>query len=495
MKKIKIIFPLLFIVTIAFMFGVTGCNDDNVSPIVTPPLNTGSADFTRYVAIGNSLTAGFSSNALSERDQVNGFANLLAKQVNTSFEIPLIKNPGIGGRLKLVSLSGPVIVPEPSVAPDPSSNLNINLPKPYNNLGIPGAIVFDMTDTTDFTAKSVARKNPFFALVLRNQAFGKSVVQQAINSQPTFMTIWIGNNDVLGYATSGGTRGTNVGLAAPPQTLPTEVPVFASLFKAMMDALSTTNAKAAVGNIPDVTSIPFFTTIGPTLSQKVPWGVIKALGAPGLFYQKHGETIASGVADSSALLTGKVLFTLVGSSYAGLVGVPTGKFYRDNNFPGLPAGIDTTKPFAVHPQNPWPDALTLDADEMIIAQTAVNDFNNVIASEANARGYALVDFNAVLKNIKAQGGLNVVGIGTFTADFITGGVFSYDGVHLTARGNGIVANEWIKAINAKFGASIPQVDLASLPPQPIGKISAGADIIYSPDAFDFMLKIFTGSHL
>jgi len=162
--------------------------------------------------------------------------------------------------------------------------------------------------------------------------------------------------------------------------------------------------KVAIANIPDVTSIPFFTTVGPVISQQVPWGAIKLLGAPGLVYQKHGETIGTGVADSLALLTGQVLITLPGSNYATLIGQSTGKFYRDNHYPALPVGIDTTKPFGLHPQNPWPDALILDPNEIATAKTTTADFNAAIAGVVSKYSdrFVLVDINKFLTLLEPQ---------------------------------------------------------------------------------------------
>ena len=46
----------------------------------------------------------------------------------------------------------------------------------------------------------------------------------------------------------------------------------------------------------------------------------------------------------------------------------------------------------------------------------------------------------------------------YSAKFITGGAFSLDGVHLTGRGYAIIGNEFIKAINAKYNSTLPQVN-------------------------------------
>ncbi|MCH7965438.1 MAG: hypothetical protein IH852_16025 [Bacteroidetes bacterium] len=504
MKKFNKNIKYLIIALVVPVFYFSGCSEDDVVVTPPPPFSPGTADFTMYVSVGNSLTAGFQSNALSERDQKNSFPDILSKQFQrTSFEQPLIKNPGIGGRLRLLNLA-PTIISEPSVDPVPSSNLNIALPRPYNNLGIPGSILFDMADETDFVAKSVARGNPFFALILRDAALGNSLINQTKNLQPTFITAWIGNNDVLGYAASGGTSGTNVGITGlPPGTLPTEPEFFTLLYGPMLDSLAATGADIVVANIPDVSSIPFFTTVGPILSGSVPWGIVAAqqvaagLPATGIIYVSStginlGLPFKVGFADSSAVRNGTTLFTLLGQTYASLLGFPTGKYYVDNGIEVPPSsGIDTTQAFGFHPQNPFPDALVLDPDEIDIAKVAVVTFNGIISSEAGSRDITVVDINTFLKTLLTTP-IPVDGIGIFSSSFITGGTFSYDGVHPASRGYGIIANEWIKVINQKFEANVPLVDLNTLPGIPIGKISVGTFPIYPAGYYNSMVRMITG---
>lgn len=50
------------------------------------------------------------------------------------------------------------------------------------------------------------------------------------------------------------------------------------------------------------------------------------------------------------------------------------------------------------------------------------------------------------------------GIG-FNTSYVSGGAFSLDGVHPNPRGYALIANEYIKAINAKYGSSVPEVDV------------------------------------
>ncbi len=487
MKKfIKIIFTIAFAALL-----VTGCQDrTELTAPSAPNPKSGSADFTRFVTIGNSLTAGYQSSALYRSAQLFGFGNLISQKTGATFAIPFISDPGIGGRMKIQSLDvakGVVVIAYDGSTGTPE---NTTYPSPYNNLGIPGALLYDVLNATSSTTcasyvfgnPATRQPNVFFDIVLRGQG---TQFTQAKALNPTFVTTWIGNNDILGYATSGGFS----------PSAPTSVPQFTFLYSQLADTLATLGAKVALANIPNVTAIPFFTTVGPGMAHAIPWASIKLLGAPGLFYQKHGETVASGVADSLSLLKGDLLVTLVGSSYAGLVGQPTGKFYRDNHYPGLPAGIDTTKPFGLHPQNPWPDALMLDVSEITTAQTTTTAFNGVIAGAvAKYPGqFALVDINSFFNNLRQHdftGGTVFNGIPFFTT-YITGGLFSLDGVHPTSQGQAIIANEFLKAINSAFGSSYSLVDV-SLIPGSLGLsksmvINSGILPYFEPHTFDHLL--------
>ncbi len=439
-------YPVLFFVLFAFIFAA--CEDR--SEISAPEVSTGTADFTTFVSLGNSLTAGFQNNALYESSQRYTLGKLIADQVGTSYEQPYISDPGIGspGRIEMVSLSPAKI----SYNSNLGETINIGYSKPYNNLAVPGAVLFDMMDTTDFAQKFQTRRNPFFQIVLRNAAMGKSILQQAISLNPSFMTLWIGNNDVLGYATSGGVS----------PSAPTDANLFNLLYTNLVDGIvANTNAKVAVANIPDVKAIPFFTTVGPQMAVGIKGAIAQNSQIQGLIYEK-----SSGIGITKLDLADDALITLPAMNYASLLGQPTGKWYRDNNYPGLPSGVDTTKPFGFHPQNPWPNALILDLDEQANVSQATQSFNQTISNLVNQHSdrFVLVDMHAMLNQFRNAGvaGITFSGI-RFSTSFVTGELFSLDGVHLTTRGYGVAANEFIRAINSKFNAQIPLVNVAALP--------------------------------
>lgn len=443
MKKII----TLFAVTSLLFF--VACEDR--SDIAEPSLpNTGDADFTSFVTIGNSLTAGYQNASLYESSQEYSIGKIIADHVGTSFEQPLISEPGIPGKLELHDLT-PTILPNSGLG-EPT---NTNYAAPYNNLGVPGAILYDLIDETDFATKSFDRENPYFQIVLRDQALGASIVKQALNLQPTFINLWIGNNDVLGYATSGGTKGTD----AATGKLPTDKPTFDFLYNQVATALTDTSGvrKICALNIPDVQNIPFFTTVGPKLALS-----LEALGVPAMVYQSTQTGVGYGIATTSDLLNGTALLTLTGSSATDFLGDRTGAYYAINDIE-VPAGVITDSAFGFSPYNPWPDEFILDPAEIDIAATATTELNSVISSTVNTNSdtWVLVDINSFFDDI-ADGGMMIDGI-NFNTSFILGNTFSLDGVHPTTRGYAVIANQIIGAVNSKFNATIPRLNVSTYP--------------------------------
>lgn len=357
---------------------------------------TGSADFTRYVAIGDSLTAGFMSGSLFVGAQQNSYPILIYRQATgrtTGFEQPTVSEPGLpNGSLELRSLSPLVIAPRPGQG----SPTNLNLNRPYNNLAVPGARLRDILVTTT---------GGLHPLVLRGIG---TQLQQAVGLSPTFVTIWAGNNDVLAAATSG--------IVIDGVTL-TPVAQFETDFRTLASTIAGTGAKMAIATIPDVTTIPFVNTISPFLT--TPVGPVPILGPNGPLTANDRVLLPA-----SALLAQGI---------------------------GVPVALGGTG-------TPLPDSAVLSAAEMSTISSRVQSYNTIIRAVATERNAALVDTNALL-NAAARGEFGVGGM-VLTTTFLTGGIFSYDGVHPTAIGYAVVANAFIDAINAKFGGSIKPVNLA-----------------------------------
>ena len=62
----------------ALILLTASCKEEEPVEIVP---SSGSANFSRYIAIGNSLTAGFADGGLYLSGQINSFPNILAGQM------------------------------------------------------------------------------------------------------------------------------------------------------------------------------------------------------------------------------------------------------------------------------------------------------------------------------------------------------------------------------------------------------------------------------
>lgn len=433
---------ILFIILLPLMM-FFGCKER--TELTGPQAVSGKADFSRFVTIGNSLTAGYQSSALYESSQMYSIGNMIAQQTGTDFVQPVISDPGLGGQLKIVSLD-PFVTTQ---VQDQGTLTNLAYDKAYNNLGIPGIVLADITQSSTQNSYS---HSPFIDLVLRGRG---TQLEQALSLQPTMISFWLGNNDVLGFATSGGFS----------PAAPTDANTFGFLYRQVTDALAASGAKVVVANIPDVTAIPFFTTVGPMFVQS-----LQGTPVQGFYYQKHGQYTGS-AASISQLTDYSILFTLISQSYLAYFGRPSGKFYRDHGVditPLITFGIlDTTQAFGASEKNPIPDALVLDTDEIQTAKQATASFNTSIAAAVSRHSsqFALADINHLLNMVRASdasGGTELYGV-NFSTMFVTGGLFSLDGVHPTSRGYAVIANEFLKAVNNKFNSNYPMIDVTTIP--------------------------------
>ncbi|MGB5262340.1 MAG: G-D-S-L family lipolytic protein, partial [Lutimonas sp.] len=100
---------------------------------------------------------------------------------------------------------------------------------------------------------------------------------------------------------------------------------------------------------------------------------------------------------------------------------------------------------------PLTDRWVLLPSEQSEVKSATDRFNNVIKTAADNAGLAFVDAFGILTQLSTSGYES--GNYIFTSNLVTGGVFSLDGVHLTARGAALVANEALKSIDATYGSN------------------------------------------
>ncbi len=439
-------------------------------------------DLTKFVAVGNSLTAGFQDNGLTLAGQVNSIPNILAFQFSYvgggNFVQPVFPSDKYNGtgylRLNGFTASGsPIISPLPLNDPNLAIvGLGADGKTPLlsrytdlhaiQNFGVPGIKLADI-NTVGYGLNNPMGFNPYFERILPASS-PMTYLQRIATSQPTFFSAWLGNNDVLGYATAGGFAGT----ITPTAT-------FDALYTELIATMSANNTEGIVVTIPDVRSVPFFTTVGPSAKPLLA-GAVAAANAQGspitgvsVLTKNTAQRINVTPASIKNADGGTILFTLTSSAYLPLIGKPTGQYWRElaaSQNPSNPnaqlAGylanfqIDTTKAFGLDPRNPIPSAFVLDDEEQKLVNDATKAYNVTIKAQAAAKNLAVFDSYTFFNSI--QNGLSLNGV-AYSPAFITGHLFSLDGVHLTPRGYAIVANEMIKEINRKYTATIPTINV------------------------------------
>ncbi|MEI6684134.1 MAG: hypothetical protein WCO44_16010 [Bacteroidota bacterium] len=413
--------------------------------IDTFKVDKGNANFTTYIAMGNSLMSGYADGALYHTGQQYSIPNIIAGQLQLAgsgkFVQPVVNSEygvqypgstskyvlGYSSDCKGVTSMGPVHA---------QGTLEPLAPVGYrvNNLAIPGAKSFHML------FPGYANYNPYYARFATSAT--NMVVQEIAPLNPTFFTIWLGDNDVLSYALTGGVGDT---ITSPA--------FFQQAMGAVLTALTVNGAKGVMANIPDVTAIPFFTTIpynGLVLTQSQADSVNMAMHLYQLpFVYKKGPNPFLVADPSSHHPMFKVRQMQAGELV--LMSVPQDSLKC--------RGMGIINPATFYPY-PIPSQYVLTMDEVYKIRVATESYNTILAGLATHFNLGLVDMNAKLREF--QKGIVWDGI-TLNTTFVTGGVFSLDGIHLNPRGCSIAANYFIDAINAKYSSKIPQVNITAYP--------------------------------
>ncbi|WP_103069294.1 SGNH/GDSL hydrolase family protein [Aquimarina sediminis] len=464
------------------VFGCISCeSDDDVSAADEEiVITSGNADFSKYVSLGNSLTAGFTDGALFIAGQENSMPNILAQQFALAgggeFKQPLM-NDNIGGAL----LGGTQILNPrfffdgagPSVLDAvPTTEITNAVTGPFNNLGVPGAKSFHLPAEGYGNVAGVAGglANPYFVRMASSPT--ASVLGDAMVQSPTFFSLWIGNNDVLGYALSGGDGTDPI----------TDQTIFSQSYNALVTTLTSGGAKGVGFNIPDVTSIPHFTTVphnpvpldeATTAAVNGAYaayngGIVQAfafLVSQNVISQEDADeeiarrTISFTAGEGNAVvildenltdLTGinSDLVNMRQATVGDLLVLPASSFIGTLADPQNPLSVNGV---AVPLADKW--VLTPEEQEEIAVATTA--FNSIIDTAVQQAGLAFVDANTILKEASENG----VMFDEFLlqGNLVFGGAFSLDGVHPTARGYAFLANKALESINATYGSNLPMV--------------------------------------
>lgn len=494
---------------IALFVIVSACSDDEDAilaipdvpetatiSVPTPTYTAGTANFSNYVAIGNSLTAGFSDGALFMEGQDKSFPNILAQQFalagGGAFNQPLTSD-NIGG----LTLDGNVIQTQRFIfdvanqAPilkdgDPSTEVLSVVAGPHNNMGVPGAKSFHLGANGYGNVAGVqsGQANPYFARMASSP--NASVMEDVLAQSPTFFTLWIGANDVLSYATSGGAGEdhNSTGNLDPSTYGSTDITnsnVFAQVYGGLLTALTAGGAGGVVANLPNVTDAPFFTTVpynaipldagtaGAVNQAYLPYNggiqqALAALAGTGLFTAEEAakRTINFAAGQNAVVIVDEDL-TDLGAINPAFAALPKYRqataedllLLTSSSFLGTLA--DPNNPSSVNGVGvPLADKWVLTPEEQTSIANAVTAFNNTIMMMSEQFDIGFLDANTLLNTVSTVG-YNIGGSATISGEFVTGGAFSLDGIHPSPRGYAVIANAITDVINAKYGSNLPKV--------------------------------------
>jgi hypothetical protein len=396
---------------------------------------------TKYVALGDSYGAGYGSGCLVVREQTFSYPNQLATSFGiTGFQQPTVSDPGIPTCTGLLSLSPLAFGPISTHMGVPT---NLTLPRPYDNLSVPGFKIADISGTTSGGAAD---------LILRGQG---SALDQALSLNPNFITLGIIGNDIL---TAGGAGFLLDNVTATP------LADFTASYNAVAAALKASGRNGVFIGTPNPLLIPLASTIPPvvlnpaTNTPLIVGGATVPLLGPG----NAAFPCPDGVAACPLPAGTKV--TLGASAPQAALG---GQSLLGLGF-GIPCAVAPTLPEC---DQPLPDGnfvppstvnigVLLYPDEVAAIDQRVRDMNSAISAAAAANGFKYFDFYALSNDLIANGA--TYGGITITTHFVTGGMFAYgEAVHMSNIGYTILTDRIVQFINASYGTSFPRPNVAT----------------------------------
>ncbi|GAB3307389.1 hypothetical protein GCM10027511_19250 [Hymenobacter humi] len=434
------------------------------------PTPTTSVNVSRYLAVGDSYTAGYSAGGLTRASQEYSYPRLIALQLqdatnNISFTQPLLEAGSGSGYINLLSFPAvgfprtrlvpgqsvrrTVITPTACGGPDTVRLLTrsataASLPQ---NLGVPGLFLSQIETAglgNEATATPGATFNPYFERLLpaaSNTTYLQAVTDAAATA--TFFTFFQGLDNLMPYVRSGGDCGP-----LPNTTLTNQMRQNA---KKILDRLTAGGRPGIIARLPSLATLPIL-RLGKGLAFQA--RLRTAFGDTASVYIESplGFGPAQLITDEDYVLAN--VLPRVGQLTAVMVGTTQRM---------LPYGRDI--------RNPLRDADVIDKDELSRVSSVLNSYNTELDRLASqvynlpvinpATKQSTLDLDLVLFNQVADA-ISVAGV-VYSSEPVRGNFFSLDNYSLTPRGNGLVANAFISAFNKGYRANVSAVDVNNLP--------------------------------
>ena len=375
--------------------------------------NLNSDIFRSYVAIGNSITAGWQSGGINDSTQQQAYPRLLATQMGTPYKYASLVNPGCPAPVANFQTQAKV---GGTTAPACSLRTPASVTDILNNVGVPDARVLDPISPTTVAS------NALTTFILG----GKTQVQRALDARPTFVSVWIGANNVLQAAYTGilvpraGVSNGIVGTQAEFQAS------YDAMIKQLLDSMP--GLKGVLIGVPDASAIPLMSSAALIASSAQIQGAMAAVA---------GKPVAvdPNCVGSTALVTTPLLLNLIKA--------------------GTHPPVITCQPSPADTSNTVGNLFILDATERAQLSAFIAGLNAYIKGKADAIGFAYWDPNPTLTGIRNTA--QSLTFPNFAATGTFGTAFSLDGVHPSAEGQKLIANNLITVVNSKYGTTLKAI--------------------------------------
>ena len=403
----------------------------NGNPANVGKLNASAATNLRLIAVGGAIASGYRNGGLYREGQLTAYPNLVAKQLGiTDFQSPLFsENQGNGSGYSMLTTNGDykqvannlAVTGNDPLMFSPVSGRIDNLSFPM--LGVHSSHASEEWRTDDRLTPGVPYdptwRAYFKRLLPANEQLTARYIPYVLSQKTDLMTIDLGFDDAIWYATAGGYRL----LGMMNQLAMGEGSVIIQLLAHMKK----NGIRGAIATVPDVLPFPYFRfyTVGQA-RQRYKTTTLYVVDDDHYELTNGDLQFVTQLNDNDLLLPTEEVVALV---------------KQDNTSKGL-----STK-------TPLSSQSVLTAKE-IKALSHVEELNSLIRYQAKAVGIPVVDIAGLHKQILSGQYVTHDGV-QIDPSFPKGNFFSADGLHPTALGQAVIANEWIKTLNAHYEASIP----------------------------------------
>lgn len=396
---------------------VAACSDDRT----TGP--AGQDAFSKYVAIGTSLSMGVQSDGVVYFSQQHDWTALLSHQAFAQYTQPLVAAPGcfspliaplqLSRRLSGLSAAGNQTTNTADTACVAFGAVTL----PTNDVAIDGANTYDALYVTPETASTegVKRRRQYRLVLPARTTQVTAMMQQ----KPTLVSVELGANEVLGVASGllfpkaayrgAASAGTFVPLA-----------LWQPVYDALIDSVKKTGAKALLVGLPKTN---------------------------GFVSLRTGDEL---YADRAAFLNFGVIISPNCQGNTNSIFVPV----KVLNAVGAAQATGTAQTISCADTPGAQDNILTPADIGVV-DALIDGMNAHIQSVAASNGWAFLDLAPLWQSwVSRRGTFSVVQMLGCVRPY--GQYVSLDGVHPNADGYQAMANGAADALNATYGFAIPQ---------------------------------------